>query len=148
MGQSEMSQPDRTSAERLLAEAIAGRSAGADGGASNGGAGTSDGAQASDGAGASDGARASDGAGKRAGDELPPAGFQPFGGDDPGERWLQSLSELARALGELIPPELQRRLTEALRELLVALRALVEHCIDALERRSRRPAPIRDIPIL
>jgi hypothetical protein len=51
-------------------------------------------------------------------------------------------------LRERVPPELERRIIVALRELLVALRALVDWCVERAERRSTPPAEVQDIPIL
>jgi hypothetical protein len=57
---------------------------------------------------------------------------------------------LALATGVLgrIPTELQQRLIAALREVLVALRALIDWCLERAERRRRTPAEVQDIPIL
>jgi hypothetical protein len=130
---------DRVSAtaERLLGEALGARAGAPGAGAPGAGA-----------PGARAGAHAGDAATRRTQSKLPPAGFQPPGGHAAAERGLESLLELIRALRELISPELQRRLVEALRELLAALRALIDHCIEALERSTPRRAQIRDIPIL
>ncbi len=51
-------------------------------------------------------------------------------------------------LRERVPPELERRVVVALRELLVALRALVDWCVERAERRAVAPAEVQDIPIL
>jgi hypothetical protein len=51
-------------------------------------------------------------------------------------------------LRERLPPELERRIVVALRELLVALRALIDWCVERAERRSAPPAEVQDIPIL
>ena len=53
-----------------------------------------------------------------------------------------------RALRDRIPPELQRRLGEALREVLLALRALIDWYLERTERRGHAPAEMRDIPIV
>jgi hypothetical protein len=53
-----------------------------------------------------------------------------------------------RSLRDLIPPDLQQRLAEALRELLLALRALIDWYLERLEQRRKTPTPIQDIPIL
>jgi hypothetical protein len=63
----------------------------------------------------------------------------------PGE---ELLAQLLQSLRELIPPELQRRLAEALRELLLALRALIDWYVQRLERRRAEPDEVEDIPIL
>jgi hypothetical protein len=51
-------------------------------------------------------------------------------------------------LRERVPPELERRVVVALRELLVALRALLDWCVERAERRAAPPAEVQDIPIL
>ncbi len=61
---------------------------------------------------------------------------------------LELLIGAARALRELVPPGLQRRLTEALRELLLAVRALIDWYVERLERREEPPSEVEDIPIL
>ncbi len=82
----------------------------------------------------------------------PPAGWQvpdPDAGSA-GEREtdLELFTSILASLRELIPPELQRRLAEALRELLLALRALIDWYLERLERRHAEPVEIQDIPIL
>lgn len=57
---------------------------------------------------------------------------------------LLSLLDRAR---DAVPPELRRRLAEALRELLIALRAVIDWCVERLERRRREPLVVHDIPI-
>lgn len=76
----------------------------------------------------------------------PPAGWQAPGGDPPGGD-LELLAQLLQSVRELIPPELQRRLAEALRELLLALRALIDFYLERLEQRREAPAEVQDIPI-
>lgn len=82
----------------------------------------------------------------------PPAGWQPPDSDPPpgpsarGE--LELLLEAILSLRDRIPPELQRRLGEALRDLLVALRALIDWYLERSERRPRTRADVQDIPIL
>jgi hypothetical protein len=46
-----------------------------------------------------------------------------------------------------LPPELQQRLVDALRELLVALRALIDWGVEQLEERRSEPVEVTDIPI-
>ena len=58
------------------------------------------------------------------------------------------LSQLSELLQEFVPEDLQRRIAEAVRELLVALRALIDWLVDRLERRPQGPVEVRDIPIL
>lgn len=66
---------------------------------------------------------------------------------DPDED-LSTVLAFVRSLRDLIPPDLQRRLAEALRELLLALRALIDWYLERLEQRRKTPTPVEDIPIL
>jgi len=61
---------------------------------------------------------------------------------------FEALLRALQSLRDLIPTELQQRLAEALRELLLALRALVDWALERLERRARQPDEVKDIPIL
>jgi sugar-specific transcriptional regulator TrmB len=78
----------------------------------------------------------------------PPAGWQ-APADDPArpERDVELLAQVLDSLRELIPPELQQRVAEALREVLLALRALLDWYIERLERRRAEPVQVTDIPI-
>ena len=87
----------------------------------------------------------------------PPGGWQRPGEERPAaERfggWLDAadgelLLTLLGSLRERIPAELQTRLIAALRELLTALRALVEWCLERAQRRQAAPTTVQDIPIL
>jgi hypothetical protein len=92
----------------------------------------------------------------RAGERLrtpPPSGWQvpePESEESASRspRDLELFAQVLESLRELIPPDLQRRLGEALRELLMALRALIDWYIERLERRRAEPAAVQDIPIL
>jgi hypothetical protein len=77
----------------------------------------------------------------------PPAGWQ-LPGEDASSPDLDPFITLVHALRDLIPPELQRRLVAALRELLLALRALIDWYLDRLERRREQAVEVQDIPIL
>ncbi len=58
---------------------------------------------------------------------------------------LTGLVELARSS---LPPDLQRQLQQALRELLLALRAVLDYSIDRLEPGPPPPSTtVEDIPI-
>jgi hypothetical protein len=85
---------------------------------------------------------------ERAGD-IPPAGFE-------GERAhsersafgdLQALAGLLDTARSSVPPEVARQLAEAARELLIALRALIDWWIARLERPPETPVEVQDIPI-
>lgn len=52
------------------------------------------------------------------------------------------------ALRDRIPPELQRRLADAVREVLLALRALIDWYLERGERRRAGPTEVQDILIL
>ena len=61
------------------------------------------------------------------------------------------LSQLSELLQEFVPEDLQKRIAEAIRELLVALRVLIDWLVERLERLERRPGgpvEVRDIPVL
>jgi hypothetical protein len=97
---------------------------------------------------------AADRAAERSAAKPPPAGWQPSAdagesaGPGRGEAELESLVGVVRALRDLIPPDLQRRLAEALRELLLAARALIDWYLERLEQRRTTPVRVQDIPIL
>jgi hypothetical protein len=55
---------------------------------------------------------------------------------------------LLTSLRDRIPPELQQRLAEAVREVLLALRALIDWYLERTDRRASQPAQVQDIPIL
>jgi len=81
--------------------------------------------------------------------EVPPAGYE--GERTSAERSafgaLQALAGLLDAARTSVPPELARQLAEAARELLVALRALIDWWIARLEREPDQPVEVQDIPI-
>ncbi len=106
--------------------------------------------QAAAAAGSGDAPRRSEnpgGAGERV--KPPPAGWQvPDDGRAATGAELDPLVALVQAVRDLIPPELQRRLVAALRELLLALRALIDWYLERLERRREQSVEVEDIPIL
>jgi hypothetical protein len=77
----------------------------------------------------------------------PPAGWQMPESDGARED-IDALAQFLRSVRELIPPELQRRLAEAFRELLLALRALIDWYLERIERRRAEPVQVQDIPII
>jgi hypothetical protein len=85
----------------------------------------------------------------------PPSGWQqpePEGAEAQDGGLLGGDAELlmgvVAALRDRIPPELQQRLAEAVREVLLALRALIDWYLERTERRASSPAEVQDIPIL
>jgi hypothetical protein len=80
--------------------------------------------------------------------EPPPAGWQTRGSSEASSGSdLDVLMQFVHAVRDLIPPELQRRVAEALRELLLALRALIDWYLERSERRRAAPSEVQDIPI-
>jgi hypothetical protein len=59
-----------------------------------------------------------------------------------------ALAQVIEQLLSLVPGELRARLTEAVRQLLEALRALIDWCVSRLEHRTSGEVEVRDIPIL
>jgi hypothetical protein len=84
----------------------------------------------------------------------PPAGWErPAGDRSRRDRWLDSeelelLMALLGGIRDRIPPELRRRLADAVRELLTALRALIDWYLERVERPAASSPDVRDIPIL
>jgi hypothetical protein len=80
----------------------------------------------------------------------PPSGWQtPESVDAAGTSAdFEALMQVVRSMRDLIPPDIQRRLLEALREVLLAVRALVDWYLERLERQRKEPVEIQDIPIL
>ena len=78
----------------------------------------------------------------------PPAGWQVPDANPDSRADLEVLSAVLHSLRELIPPELQHRVGEALRELLLALRALIDWYLERAEKRRATPTEVQDIPIL
>jgi hypothetical protein len=84
-------------------------------------------------------------AAERAG--VPPNGWdsgRPPASPFPDLSGLLALVESARGA---LPPELSRQLADALRELLIALRAVLDYSIERLERPSHEEPYVEDIPI-
>jgi hypothetical protein len=82
------------------------------------------------------------------GDEKPPPSGWRAPDQEAGRGDLDVIVQVVESLRELIPPDLQRRLTEALRELLLAVRALIDWYVDRLDKRRPEPPTVEDIPIL
>jgi hypothetical protein len=60
---------------------------------------------------------------------------------------LSGLLALAEALKGTVPPELAHQLADALRDLLLAIRAVLDYSIARLERPAAEPVQVEDIPI-
>ena len=88
----------------------------------------------------------------RVGNRPPPAGWQtpPHERQDAGGKRSTDLELLIagmRAMGGLVPPEVLERLAAAVRELLLAVRALIDFYVERLERRHEEHSGLQDIPI-
>ena len=77
--------------------------------------------------------------------DVPPS-EQPAGGME-----LHTIVALLGTIKDAIPPELSAQLAEGLRELLLAVRALIDWYLERLERAPRPSSPagerVEDIPI-
>lgn len=89
--------------------------------------------------------REGDGGGR---ERQPPLFGGRLGADSAGAGEVELLLQVIGSLRERIPPELQHRLADALREVLLALRALIDWYLERSERRRSEPAEVQDIPIL
>ena len=93
--------------------------------------------------------READAAARERAGEVPPSGYE--GERTAGERSafgdLQALAGLLDAARTSVPPEVARQLADAARELLLALRALIDWWIARLEREPEQPVEVQDIPI-
>jgi hypothetical protein len=82
----------------------------------------------------------------------PPAGWQRrAAAGDPGALLGDDADLLLGLLGALrdrIPPDLQQRLAEAVREVLLALRALIDWYLERTEQARSQVSEVEDIPIL
>jgi hypothetical protein len=86
------------------------------------------------------------------GDRPPPAGWQkPREEEEAGIRGpaadFEALLAAVGLLRDLIPPEVAARLAAAVRELLMAVRALIDFYLERLERPRPQTERVRDIPI-
>jgi hypothetical protein len=79
-----------------------------------------------------------------AAENVPPNGWAGPGDAAPD---LDAIFNLLESLKGTLPPELARQLADALRELLMASRAVLDYSIERLDT-TRAPAPeVEDIPI-
>jgi hypothetical protein len=90
-------------------------------------------------------------AAERLAGEVPPQGWAtPEDGRETAQE-LQALVALVGSLRELVPPEIWEQVRDLVRQVLLVVRAIVDHLVDRLDR--ERPAgaagqaPVEDIPI-
>ena len=60
---------------------------------------------------------------------------------------LQAIVGLLESVRGSIPAELSQQLAEAVRELLLAIRALIDWYLDRIERPPSKPVQVEDIPL-
>ena len=82
--------------------------------------------------------------------EVPPRGWaaaeeEPRRG--PGISELQALAGLLDLARQSLPPELTRQFLDALRQLLLAVRALIDFWLERLDSGREAPPEVEDIPI-
>jgi len=134
-------------AERLIAQAAAEAARAGIQAASAGNAGADAGNAGGPAAGAGNSGAGNSGAGDKS--DLPPAGWQTAEDTSRGPTpELDPFVAMVQAMRDLIPPDLQRRLIAAFRELLLALRALIDWYLERLERKREQGFEVQDIPIL
>jgi hypothetical protein len=78
----------------------------------------------------------------------PSAGWQTPESSEPRTAEPDPLFALLETIRELVPDDLRQRLAEAIRELLMALRALIDWYLERLDRQPDPPPEVQDIPIL
>jgi hypothetical protein len=111
----------------------------------SGGSGAGSGAAAGAG-GPPGGPGGAEGGGGNGHDGPPPRGWEVPGRTNAGDD-LASLALIVEGLKGLIPPDLQQRLADAVRNLLIAIRALIDWYVERVERGRGRDLEVEDIPI-
>jgi hypothetical protein len=91
---------------------------------------------------------------QRAAEEAAARAVPPRGWSVPGDERssgpfpdLAQLTALIESLRGIVPPELMRQLADALRELLIALRAVLDWYIARLEPPEPPDSEVQDIPV-
>ncbi len=80
--------------------------------------------------------------------QVPPRGWSVPGEDPrPPALDLSQLTALVESLRGVVPPDLARSLADALRELLVAIRAVLDWYITRLEPPEPPESDVQDIPV-
>jgi hypothetical protein len=80
--------------------------------------------------------------------EVPPAGWSVPGSEArPPAFDLSQLTALVESLRGVVPPDLARQLADALRELLLAIRAVLDWYIARLEPPEPPDSDVQDIPV-
>ncbi len=79
--------------------------------------------------------------------DAPPNGWATPGEAPPSPPDFSALLAFVEAASGTLPPELMRQVADALRELLIALRAVIDYSIQRLERAATPVRDVEDIPI-
>ena len=82
--------------------------------------------------------------------DVPPRGWEAPREPEESQSFVPELSSLIALLDAAkgsVPPELARQLADAVRELLLAVRALLDWYLERLERGPAEPKAVEDIPI-
>jgi hypothetical protein len=80
--------------------------------------------------------------------EVPPRGWSVPGEEPrPPAIDLQQLTALIESMRGVVPPELARSLADALRDLLIAIRAVLDWYIARLEPPAPPESDVQDIPV-
>jgi hypothetical protein len=81
--------------------------------------------------------------------DMPPRGWSAPGEERSGTPFpdLSALTALVESLRGVVPPDLMRQLADALRELLIALRAVLDWYIARLEPPEPEATEVQDIPV-
>jgi hypothetical protein len=77
----------------------------------------------------------------------PPRGYASPGSERRGGADAQALVALIELARAIVPPELRVQLAELVREVLLAVRALIDWYLERVEARRRAPVDVEDIPI-
>jgi hypothetical protein len=81
-------------------------------------------------------------------EEVPPRGWAVPGAEQPASAFdLGQIAALVESLRGVVPPELGRQLADALRDLLIALRAVLDWYIARLDRGEPGTPDVQDIPV-
>lgn len=79
---------------------------------------------------------------------VPPRGWSvPSEEPTPSALDLSQLTALVESLRGVVPPDLARQLAESLRQLLMALRAVLDWYIARLDSDEEPPRDVQDIPV-
>jgi hypothetical protein len=86
---------------------------------------------------------------REAADSTPPNGWSSGAEPPPGNSFpdVAALLALVEGLKGTLPPELARQLADALRELLIAIRAVLDYTIERLDQPAGGEREVEDIPI-